>query len=186
MYADLHSFIARVRELLHYDAETGKFTWLVSRRYVVKAGDEAGCVKSAGYRYIQIDGKAYRSHRLAWLITHGCWPSLVIDHMNGNKDDNRIANLRDVTKQQNACNNNLQRQRTSSRFPGVSLRKKTGKWGAYLTRDNKTKALGVFDTEEEAHAAFIAARTLADQAIFSNGVAPIYGRQTNSFSTAGA
>ena len=84
----------RLRELLHYDPESGFFTWLpyVGKRGRINAGDRAGC--ETGHKiYIGIDGGIYRAHRLAWLYVHGEWPSLVIDHIDGNPHNNNIKNL---------------------------------------------------------------------------------------------
>jgi hypothetical protein len=83
----------RLRERLHYDAETGVFTRRVGSGHA-HAGDMAGSVHSTGYVRIGIDGGKYTAHCLAWLYVHGVWPSDQIDHINRNRSDNRIANLR--------------------------------------------------------------------------------------------
>src|SRR5690606_5927947 len=92
---------ARLRELLHYDPETGIFIWLPKPQsafsksrhhkaaYTRYAGKVAGSLKKRGYCYIKIDGVMYGAHRLAWLYVHGCWPLNQIDHMNRQRADNR-------------------------------------------------------------------------------------------------
>jgi hypothetical protein len=98
-----------LRVRLHYDPETGIFTWKPrgpgdkswNTRY---AGEVAGFIKDDGYRQINIDGKLYRAARLAWFITHGEWPQNEIDHINRVRDDNRLVNLRDVTPTENSNN----------------------------------------------------------------------------------
>jgi HNH endonuclease len=84
----------RLRERLHYDAETGVFTRRVGSSNA-RAGDVAGSVHSTGYVRISIDGGKYTAHCLAWFYVHGVWPSDQIDHINRNRSDNRIANLRE-------------------------------------------------------------------------------------------
>jgi hypothetical protein len=84
----------RLRERLRYDAETGAFTRRVGSSNA-RAGDMAGSVHSTGYVRISIDGGKYTAHHLAWLYVHGVWPSDQIEHINGKRSDNRIANLRE-------------------------------------------------------------------------------------------
>ena len=84
----------RLRERLHYDAGTGVFTRRVGSGHA-RTGEMAGSVHSTGYVRISIDGGKYTAHCLAWLYVHGVWPPDQIDHINGNRSDNRIANLRE-------------------------------------------------------------------------------------------
>lgn len=148
---------ARARELLHYEPEEGVFTWKVARRHVVKAGDVAGSLNDKGYRYIGIDGKTYRAHRLAWLLVHGVWPEMELDHINGDRDDNRISNLRDVSTGQNARNRTRCRVGTSSGLLGSSLLP-SGNWQARITAHGESAYLGVHATKEAAHAAYLKAK----------------------------
>ena len=86
--------------LLHYDELTGVFTWR-SNRPKVRAGDVAGTRSSHDYWQISIRDKVYSAHRLAWFYVHGTWPSRVIDHIDGDRMNNRIDNLRDVSTKEN-------------------------------------------------------------------------------------
>ena len=115
----------RLKELLHYDPETGVFTRRVSAGGK-KAGSIAGADHNMGYRQISIGGKLYLAHRLAWLYVHGEWPGVCIDHINQVKNDNRIANLRDVPWGVNQ--ENRTRKANKSGIAGVWLDKKKSLW----------------------------------------------------------
>lgn len=144
--------IERVREVLNYDPGTGEFTWRVTLSSRAVAGKAAGS-PVAGYRRVCIDGRAYRSHRLAWLLAHGSWPSGEIDHINGDKSDNRLANLRDVAHAQNCANRKS--PLGASGFRGVF--KRGVRWQAEIWISGKKTILGRFDTAEAASEAFLAA-----------------------------
>lgn len=94
----------RLAELLHYDPLTGLFIRKVRTSNRIKVGDVAGCVNPEGYVQISVDGKPFLAHRLAWLYVHKEWPQNLIDHVNGDKKDNRIANLRAANNTQNMHN----------------------------------------------------------------------------------
>lgn len=146
---------ARLRELLHYDPETGEFRWRNDTKYSLRAGRIAGGVgASNGYRVIGVDGDIYRAHQLAWLYMTGrwCWP--MIDHRDGNPANNCWNNLRRATYSENNANRALQRNNRSG-FKGVSLR--GGKWRARIRKNGRLHALGAFATPEAAHAAYVAA-----------------------------
>ena len=93
----------RLKELFSYDESSGIFTRILGHKNGIKAGSVAGCTQKhrKPYLVIRIDRKLYLCHRLAWLYVHGVFPVGVIDHINGDGFDNRIANLRDVTNEQN-------------------------------------------------------------------------------------
>lgn len=147
----------RAREMLNYDAETGVLTWKVAVRSV-RRGDEAGNINARGYRVIKLDGARYRAHRLAWLITNGTWPTGELDHINGLKDDNRIANLRDVSRTINSQNQRRARSDSRSGLLGVSFDKSRGKWRAGIGVDGRERHLGRFNTQDAAHDAYIDAK----------------------------
>lgn len=149
--------IKRLREALSYDPLTGVFKWLVASSDKIKVGKIAGCKRSDGYFIIRIDKAGYLSHRLAWMYIHGSLPINQIDHINGHKDDNRIVNLRESTiahNQQNAKS----RVGSSSRFIGVSWNKRSKKWCTFIQINTKNLYVGTFNSEEEAYAAYIAAK----------------------------
>lgn len=149
---------ARLRELLHYDPDTGVFTWRNDQpSRDVKAGDIAGRMRLDGYVSISCDGRSYVAHRLAWLHVCGDWPDLDIDHRDGQRANNAFANLRQASDSQNAQNRAI-RSDNSSGFPGVGWHKGKGAWQAKIGINSRRFFLGIFDTPEEAHAAYLSAK----------------------------
>ena|SRR3990167_6112314 len=142
----------RLRGLLHYDSDTGVFTWRVNRRRV-KTGDIAGTVNAQGYVQICIDGRLYLAHRLAWLYVHGEWPSGDLDHWDTNRANNVIGNLRPATNSQNQANSRQRRDNTSG-YKGVCWDKRCHRWVAGIYVDGRRRHLGRFDTPEAGHAAY--------------------------------
>lgn len=144
----------RLKELLHYDPETGLWTRIVGVRGY-RAGSQAGSISSAvGYCYIAIDGRRYLSHRLAWLYTFGQFPAREIDHINCDRADNRLYNLREATPRQNR--GNIKRSsHNSSGFKGVSFNKFAKKYSASIHVDDKKVHIGYFDNPETAHSAYM-------------------------------
>jgi len=118
-----------------------------------KAGSVAGFVHD-GYVVTKIDGRCYRIHRLIWFIEHGKFPEFEIDHANGDKLDNRIANLREATHAENQRNSGIPRHNTSG-YKGV-YRRSSGRFSACIRSRGKSLHLGSFDTKEEAYAAYCA------------------------------
>ena len=147
---------ARLKELLDYNPDTGVFTWRVSRGSV-KSGSVAGSENSEGYLQIRIYGKPYRAHRLAWLYTHGEFPTGQLDHINRVRTDNRISNLRAATNAENTQNRSKRSDNTSGVI-GVSWHKRIGKWLAHIKLNGRLKHLGYYGTIEEAAAARAAAK----------------------------
>lgn len=147
---------SRLKELLDYDPGTGVFTWRVSRGNA-KSGSVAGSKNGQGYLQIMVDGKRYKSHRLAWLYVHGKFPPEHIDHINRARADNRIANLRLATSSENPQNQRKRRNNTSG-VVGVHWHKKLGKWQAYIMSNGRGIHLGYYGTIEEAAAARAAAK----------------------------
>jgi hypothetical protein len=145
----------RLRELLHYDPDTGQFTW---RRSVgpMKAGSRAGKRHHIGYIRIAIERRTYMAHRLAWLYIHGVWPQGITDHINRDRADNRIANLREATYTLNMANTPIQKHNVSG-FKGVVFRKDRKKWKASIRANGRYYYIGLFDTPEAAHDAYFAA-----------------------------
>ena len=120
----------RLRALLDYDPVTGVFTWKATRTGQAVAGRIAGGALHTGYHRIQIDGRAFLAHRLAWLYVHEVWPQGQIDHINGVKADNRIANLREATASQNGQNRRGSQINNGSGLLGVYPHDASGRWRA--------------------------------------------------------
>ena len=139
-----------LKEVLHYDADSGVFTWLASRGNSVKVGAVAGCVdKVHGYMRIQINEKRYSAHRLAFLYQEGKLPPDEIDHINHSRDDNRFVNLRQVTRVENGRNKSIHSNNKSG-FTGVYWDKAGNKWKAYININGKSKHLGRFTDMDDA------------------------------------
>lgn len=169
---------AQVSALLKYDPDTGLLFWLPrpvemfsdaflgsewsSKRWNTRyAGKEAfTALDGRGYRYGQIYKKPYRAHRVAWLLTHGVWPEGEIDHINGVRTDNRLANLRDVSITINRRNCKL-RSDNKSGVSGVNWNKAYGKWRARIAVNGQEVFLGNFDCVDDA----IEARKQAEKTV---------------------
>jgi hypothetical protein len=141
---------ARLKELLHYDPDTGIFINRAVRQGMRKgAGSIAGAKNSLGYVVIQVEKHKHFAHRLAWLYVYGSWPVNQIDHINRVRDDNRIANLRDVTASEN-MHNAANGGKNTSGVRNVVWHKRSKRWQAQIMVDNKYKYLGMFDDIEQA------------------------------------
>lgn len=133
--------VDEIKKLISYNPDSGCFTWLANRR-AVKAGDIAGSVNSKGYVCICVLGSSYLAHRLAWVLFHGRIPK-EIDHINGDRSDNRIRNLRDSCRAENALNTAIS-DRNSSGTKGVAYNKKYKLWQAYGSINGKGITIGSF------------------------------------------
>lgn len=147
----------RLRELLSYDPETGVFDRRQKNAW--NARGSAGAKTCRGYVILSVDGKRYFAHRLAWLHVYGRWPKQFIDHINGCRGDNRIANLREAD-----CALNLENQRVarsdnqSSGVLGVHWSAYHGKWKAHIRVNGRLRHLKYCSTIEEAQAVYVAAK----------------------------
>jgi hypothetical protein len=142
----------RVKELIQYDPLTGIFT-AASTRSGTPVGKILGHQNSHGrYWTINLDGRKYKAHRLAWLLMTGEWPPHEMDHINQNKIDNRWANLRLATRQQNMRNISAGNRNTSG-VRGVCWHAGGQKWMARIKVNYRGVYLGLFDTIELAAAA---------------------------------
>lgn len=146
-----------LKKFLNYDFNTGVFYWNVERG-TVRIGNVAGCLKNNGYLQIQINGKKYYSHRLAWIYFFGHIPNLEIDHINGNKTDNRISNLRLATSRQNKQNKKIYNSNNKTGYLGVSFYKKIGKFCAEIRNNNKKIHIGFFENPEDAYKEYLKAK----------------------------
>lgn len=139
----------RLLEVLDYNPETGDFKWKHSKIGRV-AGAVAGTVSAGGYWQIIINRKFYFAHRLAWFYVRGKWPRKDIDHINRERCDNRIRNLREVTQSQNSTNVELRSSRNVSGYRGVTHDRKSNKWMTRVYKDGKLRLCKMFPSLDEA------------------------------------
>lgn len=144
----------RLRELLDYNPDTGVFTWVAPTNRRIRVGARTGQIRPDGYVQLQVDGVRYLAHRVAWCYVYGDWPPGELDHINRARNDNRIANLHVVTRSENMRNQSA--ARGSNPYLGVSLHKASGRWAAQLSIAGHNTHLGLFDTAEQAQAAYAA------------------------------
>jgi hypothetical protein len=147
----------RLKELLHYDPDTGVFTWRVWRGFNAKPGAVAGS-KHGKYLGISIDKTKYYAQRLAWVYMTGAWPINEIDHRDTDKFNNRFANLREATHSDNQQNLRKARSHNHAGFLGVHLDHRVGRYMSRITVAGKEHYLGCYATAEEAHEVYIAAK----------------------------
>lgn len=145
-----------LNEILHYDPDSGSLTWKYrpngSNRWNTRyAGKPALYVLSRGYQHGTIRGKRFLAHRVIWKLVHGT-EAETIDHINGVRSDNRLRNLRAVTKAENLMNKEMSHKNKSG-YNGVCFHKQSGKWLAYTQKNKKRIYLGLHLTPEEAHSA---------------------------------
>ncbi len=149
--------IEALRERLAYDPETGALTWKVAAgdahqtkvRNANFSGKPAGSLSNRGYIRVWLNGRLTPGHRIAFALHFGRWPSAQIDHKNGDRADNRIANLREATAAENARNART-RHDNKSGIKGVCWHKDTGKWHASISVNGRQRYLGVFETKQAA------------------------------------
>lgn len=148
---------ARLRELLQYDPQTGALTLKVDVSHIRKAGQRVDVAKhgkrSVGYKVVNIFGRRILAHRVAWAIHTGQWPDSDIDHVNGDKSDNRMANLRLASKTENMRNQSRAHANSKAKLMGVH--KNRDRFRAQITVNGRTVHIGMFDTPEDAHAAYL-------------------------------
>ena len=153
---------ARLKELVHYNPDTGDFVWIKKSKKSTLIGSVAGTKHNQGYRSICINGKRLLAHRLAWLYVFGELPHGFIDHINRDRSDNRLLNLRVVTRSENQQNHKIRKDNTSG-VSGVYWAKKDKRWHARIWVNGKTINIGYFFTFEEAKEA----RLRAEKEIYS-------------------
>lgn len=145
--------LEKLKRTLSYDPETGVFKWLVSHKYNIPAGSEAGGWTDKGYRFIKINSRAYLSHRLAIFYMTGRWPVLDLDHINGIRYDNRFANLREVMRSEGHLNRKKYVTNTSG-IKGVHWHVGSQRWRVRIGKHGRRHSLGCFKTLEEASIAY--------------------------------
>lgn len=148
----------RLKQLLDYDAETGKMHWKTGAR----AGAEAGGIGALGYRVIRVLDKVFKAHRLAWLYVYGVWPGPVIDHIDRDKLNNRISNLRDTTVSENTLNGGMS-PRNSSGWSNVSFENGPQLFAVNFRFRGEKHHIGRFKTIDEARAVAALIPSLQDR-----------------------
>ena len=144
-----------LNQILTY--KDGQLYWIASRKGgTATAGSLAGCKNSGGYWHTRVNGSRYANHRLIFLMHHGYLPEFI-DHIDGNRENNRIENLRKASRQQNNCNARIRMDNTSG-VKGVNWHKKTGKWTVRVQINKTRKCFGLFDDLELAQLVAVEAR----------------------------
>lgn len=142
------------RAMFDFDSATGRLFWRASQG-TAKAGTVAGNVRD-GYRKVKIRGKLYCAHRVIWLLSYGAWPDGELDHKNGDRDDNRLSNLREATRLVNNQNRRCSRADSKTGIMGVSNRR--GKWIARIQVEGERRHLGAYDSPTRAAHAYAEAK----------------------------
>ena len=150
----------KIKQVLKYDRLTGNFEWVDGRHNAVKLGQEAG-YRAGGYLSIQVFGASILAHRLAWLYVYGYLPESDIDHINQNKLDNRISNLREVSRICNCRNQTIPRNNKTG-IKGVFYSAKTDRWRAKIVVNYEHHYLGEYDDFNDAVCARLAAEQCLD------------------------
>ena len=146
-----------LRQFVSYDPETGIMRWIAPYGRG-RPGDEVGHTSSNGYRTMCVGKKRYKVHRLAWMYMHGRWPDGETDHINGNRLDNRLRNLREVGPMENQQNKRTPRRDSKTGFLGVCWVPEFKRFRAQIQSNGRGYSLGFYETPEAAHAAYLEAK----------------------------
>ena len=158
--SDKHSTFSanELAKEISYDPASGVFTWLSDRGNKVRAGHVAGSLDKDSYTLIFIGGRARKAHRLAFLLMTGNEPAGEVDHINGDRSDNRWGNLREVDRVANSHNKRVAHKQNKSGLLGVSTNRRG--FTATIKCNGARHYLGYFATAEEAHAEYMKAKAL--------------------------
>lgn len=154
-----------VESLFYCDAKKGKLFNKIRRNNYVKQDAEVGYLTNYGYLVTRINRKIYQVHRLIWRLYYGKWPNFHIDHINRNKTDNRISNLRDVTNRQNHQNKKCHRM---GHLVGTSYRERDNKFRSHIKVNYKQLFLGQFESKLEAHEQYLRALKAVERRKFKS------------------
>ena len=160
MMSDMNSILSatELRDLLSYNSDTGLFTRLITTSTNARKGSVAGYISPIGYRVISLKNRQFYGHRLAWLYTYGEFPKGQIDHIDGDRSNNAIANLRDVPEGINRQNLREPPRHNLLGILGVSVSTTGKRYHARIQLNGSKTHLGTFDTAEEAQAAYLLAK----------------------------
>jgi hypothetical protein len=142
-----------LRQAFDYNEKVGDLCWKYRPANNVKVGVPVRAKNTDGYYHVGFKRKVYTVHRIIWMLVYGEWPDAEIDHVNCDKNDNRLENLRLATKGQNQSNSH-KRDGFTSLYKGVCWNDRSKKWRAQVTHDNKVVYLGEFTNQEDAHEAY--------------------------------
>ncbi len=148
----------RVREVFSYSPGTGELLWNIDMGSRARAGSVAGYRSVRGYVLTKVDGHLYMNHRLIWLLVTGSWPEEQIDHLDGDRANNRWENLREASGEVNQQNRRRANRNNTTGVLGVHFRKDKKSYSAQILVGGALKRLGCFVTLEEAHAAYVTAK----------------------------
>jgi len=150
---------AELKAVFTYNKRTGVLRWRIQPAQGVPRGSVAGSLHPQGYVMVQVNGKIYAAHRLIWVLLHGVEPD-VINHVNGTRWDNRASNLENVTRTENLQLHRKARSDSTTGLLGVTYRADCNKYQSKIRRNGVTVHLGTFNSPEEAHAKYCAAKEI--------------------------
>ena len=150
--------VETLKEYLSYNPHTGVIKWKKRPSNRVQINSKAGYVAD-GYVVLRLKGRMLKAHRVAWALHYGEYPKNHIDHIDGDRKNNKIVNLRDVTQQIN--NHNLTKPQTNNKTKVLGVLKIGSRFAAQICVNGHRKHLGMFDTAEEASEAYKVAKTQA-------------------------
>lgn len=150
--------VERIRALFDYSPETGEFTRKVKTGRSTVVGEIVGSPAKNGYLRITVDEVRLYAHRAAFAVMNDSFPVGDVDHIDGDRQNNAWSNLREATRAQNMQNERKARAGNKSGLAGAHWHAKSGKWTAAVKTDGAKKHLGIFDTAEQAHLAYVSAK----------------------------